>query len=652
MSKHHDDETPKTRRQVSPHLATVGLVAVLVLLAVFSIAAAVNNARAAAEATRSAEVSQWSEEAERQLALQEELADTLSMDADDEVWAEYDEAKTQFTHALERMGAVSGGDESTEVAEWLALHSEYVRAVDGMLLAGLEDGLAIDEYEEEFVDPAFEAIEEVVKEEAREHWLEATRTLEDLGTFQRGLLVATPVAFGVGLAMVAWFTVILTRSRRDTARQSEANRHQALHDALTGLPNRTLLKQRGADVLADDAEPAGLLLIDLDRFKEINDTLGHAYGDRVLQVVSDRLRRTLRAGDTVARLGGDEFAVLLPAVGDEHEALELAARVLAAIAAPIDVEGASLDVDASIGIALSGLHGDDVESLLQSADIAMYAAKARGLGVCVYDSGLNDHSPERLALLGDLRRAIDNGELLLHYQPKLSLSGGLEGVEALVRWQHPERGMVPPGAFVPLAERTPLIRALTRCVLDQALAQCARWRAEGRDLQVAVNVSARNLTDETFVDEVLALLARWDVPARFLDLEVTESAIMADPERARQTLQRLSEAGVVLSIDDFGAGYTSLGHLKDLPVQQLKIDRSFVADMISDRSDALIVKAVVELGHNLGLVTVAEGVEDQATWDALNALGCDVAQGYHMARPMPVVDLERWLDGRLAAVPV
>jgi EAL domain-containing protein (putative c-di-GMP-specific phosphodiesterase class I) len=311
----------------------------------------------------------------------------------------------------------------------------------------------------------------------------------------------------------------------------------------------------------------------------------------------------------------------------------------------VEADGVSLDVEASIGIAMAGEDGADVESLLRNADIAMYSAKDRSLGVCVYGSELDDHSPERLGLLGDLRRAMDAGELVLHWQPKVSLPGEeVRGVEALLRWHHPERGVIPPGVFVPAAERTPVIRPLTRYVLDAAVAQCARWRAAGRHLDVAVNVSARNLLDDRFVDDVLEVLARWDVPASSLELEVTESAIMADPARAQLILGRLADVGITLSIDDFGAGYTSLSHLKDLPVHQLKIDRSFVAHMTTDRSDALIIRSVVELGRNLGLTTVAEGVEDRATLDRLGELGCDVAQGYLVCRPLPADELERWFD--------
>jgi diguanylate cyclase (GGDEF)-like protein len=529
---------------------------------------------------------------------------------------------------------------------WTALHDRYAEGVNELVAMARRDPTAAEQFEESRVDLYFDTLEVKVTLEAREHWELADEALGDMERTQRLLLVLTPVVFGIGLLVVGWLTVVLSRSRRATIAQAEANRRQALHDALTGLPNRTLLRQR-ADAALDGAAPGSvaLMLIDLDRFKEINDTLGHAHGDVVLQAVAERLRGAVRGTDTVARLGGDEFAVLLPGVEGAQAAEELATRALAALVGGVEADGISLDVEASIGIAMAGDDGTDVEALLRNADIAMYSAKDRSLGVCVYGSELDDHSPERLGLLGDLRRAIDAGELVVHWQPKVSLPGGeVRGVEALLRWHHPQRGMIPPGVFIPAAERTPVIRPLTRYVLEAAVAQCARWRAAGRHLDVAVNVSARNLLDDRFVDDVLEVLARWEVPASSLELEVTESAIMADPARAQLILGRLAAVGVTLSIDDFGAGYTSLSHLKDLPVHQLKIDRSFVAQMTSDPRDALIVRSVVELGRNLGLTTIAEGVEDRDTFDRLADLGCDVAQGYLVCRPLPADRLEAWAD--------
>jgi diguanylate cyclase (GGDEF)-like protein len=433
--------------------------------------------------------------------------------------------------------------------------------------------------------------------------------------------------------------------RRALQREAE---HRALHDNLTGLPNRALLQDRLSQSLRTahrQGTTAGLLLIDLDRFKEINDTLGHHYGDQLLAQVGPRLAGELRKMDTVARLGGDEFAVLLPSVRDLPGATEVAQKLQAALSRPFQVEGVRLDVEASIGVVISGAHGDDASTLIQRADIAMYVAKQRNLGVSSYDREVDSNTPERLALLGDLRRALHNDELFLHYQPKVDLrTGRLCGAEALLRWQHPERGLIPPDAFIPLAENTGLIGPLTNHVLDLALARIGAWAEQGRPLPVAVNLSARNLLDDTLDRTVRELLTKHGVGADLLKLEVTESAIMTDPVRATGVLQRLAALGISISIDDFGAGYTSIRQLKDLPICELKIDRSFVTDVATDPSNAVIVRSVIDLGHNLGLSIVAEGVETQQGLDCLGSYGCDIVQGYIVSRPLPVETFETWRD--------
>jgi diguanylate cyclase (GGDEF)-like protein/PAS domain S-box-containing protein len=440
---------------------------------------------------------------------------------------------------------------------------------------------------------------------------------------------------------------------RDVSERKQLERaltRQAFTDQLTGLPNRALLHDRTQQALrlaGRQGLTAALLLLDLDRFKEVNDTLGHHHGDLLLQQVAARLLATLRDSDTVARLGGDEFAVLLPQIASVQEATAVADRLSAAIEAPFTVDGLILDVDASFGVAVYPDHATDASQLLQRADVAMYAAKATHVGYTIYDPSLDQHNPRRLGLLGQLRRALAAGELVVHYQPKAEVrSGRILGVEALVRWQHPEHGLLGPGEFIPLAETTGLIRPLTAYVLDAALRQCRAWRDAGRELSVAVNLSTRCLLDLALPDQITALLEDTAMDPDRLVLEITESAIMSDPTRALEILDRLHALGVQLAIDDFGTGYSSMAYLKSLPVDELKVDRSFVKHLRDNQSDAVIVRSTVDLGHNLGLRVVAEGVEDEATLKELAALGCDSVQGYYLAKPMPAAELGAWLATR------
>ena len=484
--------------------------------------------------------------------------------------------------------------------------------------------------------------------------------------FQRLLLGMSGLTLAVGLLLAvslrrrtnrayarAYARVVAEVDERK--RLAERLQHQAYHDPLTGLPNRTLLRERAIQAIetADrEATSAALALIDLDRFKEVNDTLGHHYGDQLLVLVGQRLAGALRTGDTVARLGGDEFAVVLPSIDTAEAARDAARQLQGAFAEPFRLEGLTLDVEASIGIARYPEHADTPEELLRHADIAMYSAKQNHTGCMLFDHAQDRHSPRRLALLGELRRAIENHQLVLHYQPKVDAHcGRVLGVEALVRWEHPERGLVPPSEFIPLAEQSGLIGPLTHYVLDVALSQCRQWWRAGPELSVAVNVSVRRLLDLDFPVEVAALLERYQVPGRLLVLEITESTIMADPTHALQVLARLDAMGVQLSIDDFGTGYSSMAYLKNLPVHELKVDRSFVSQMTTSRSDAVIVRSTVDLGRNLGLRVVAEGVEDRATWIELNALGCDAIQGYFVSRPVAAEDLAGWLARGLNAIP-
>ncbi len=420
---------------------------------------------------------------------------------------------------------------------------------------------------------------------------------------------------------------------------------QALTDTLTGLANRKMLAERTREALAQDSCVA-LLLFDLDRFKEVNDTLGHHVGDRLLEVVADRLTAVSRPADTVARLGGDEFAVLLPQT-DRATAELTARRLLAGICAPLELEGLLVDIGASVGVAVAPEDGTDLDVLLQHADVAMYLAKESGGGVESYDESRDRNTTGRLVMLGELRRAITGGELEVHYQPKAHLrTGAVDGIEALVRWRHPERGLVRPDDFIPLAESSGLIEALTAYVLDAALAQLSRWQQLGLTLQMSVNVSVRDLSGGLLAGQVASALARHRVPASCLQLEVTEGSLFAESHRAAATLRQLGVLGVSLSLDDFGTGYSSLTHLRRLPVQEIKIDRSFVMRMATDAADRAIVRSVVDLAGGLGMRVVAEGVEDQRTWAALVEMGCDSAQGWHLSRPQPAEPMTTWLLAR------
>jgi predicted signal transduction protein with EAL and GGDEF domain len=375
----------------------------------------------------------------------------------------------------------------------------------------------------------------------------------------------------------------------------------------------------------------------------VNDTLGHPIGDQLLCVVAMRLRNALRSTDLVARLGGDEFAVLLP--GDSNEgAQRVAAHLVKTLEEPITIEGQLVDVGASIGIVSYPLHGDDMNVLMRRADIAMYVAKRTNTGFSIYDEKHDHNSAERLSLMSELRQAVEHDQLMLHYQPKLDLStGSVKYVEALVRWEHPTRGFIPPDQFIPFAEQTGYIKAISQWVADKAIGQCAAWRAAGIDLAVSVNVSARDLIQSTLPDTFTALLKKHGVPPELVWIEITESAIMDDPNHAIETLDRLHALGIRLAVDDFGTGYSSLSYLKRMPVDELKIDKSFVMGMTQHKDDETIVRSTIDLAHNMGLKVVAEGVENEDVLARLRDLRCDLVQGYHLSRPLPPARLEAWL---------
>jgi len=434
--------------------------------------------------------------------------------------------------------------------------------------------------------------------------------------------------------------------RAQTTALEQRAMHDVTHDALTDLPNRVLFRDRLEQALhaaQHDSTHTAILMMDLDRFKEINDTLGHFNGDRLLKQVAARLQGIMQETATVARLGGDEFAILLPKILVGKEAEEVARKIGKALQAPFGLEGLKLDVQASIGIAVYPEHGSDADTLLQRADVAMYMAKQEKTGYIVYDPKHDKHSPHRLTLMGELRHAIESDELVLYYQPKAKIkTGEIAEVEALVRWQHPQHDLMPPDEFIPLAERTGLIKPLTIWVLNHALRQHSIWKEQGLDIGVAVNMSAHGLLDLELPDLIAGVLASHNAAPDRLVLEITETSIMVDQERALQILTRLADMGVRLSIDDFGTGYSSLAYLSKLPVCEIKIDKSFVMDMNENEKHAMIVRATIDLAHNLGLEVIAEGTCAKEIFAQLESLDCDAAQGHYISPPISAEEFEHW----------
>ena len=653
-------DVPARRRSAGVAVTSSALAVIVLMLTAVAIVSALVTRSSAIAADRSRVLVVDYADARFAVSQEESLERKYRVEPGPAVRALHLGAVRALDAAMRQVSLHGNAAEDVQAGEIVKRNAAYVVSVHALFDAtdAHDTALAL-QIDHQQVDPVSSGLQADVYGRAAAHNRAAAAAGQQLRRVETVALSATvgSFAFGLILCWVVWR--MRRRYERDALVQTVANAHQARHDSLTGLPNRLAFAEQLQAALGS-ALPAGrsvgVALLDLDRFKEINDTLGHRYGDLLLQQIGPRLREVLRPGDTIARLGGDEFVLLLTddqtAGGDaaahggpQDRFAEVTRRAMEALTRPFLVDGLSLAVEASAGVAVFPQDGTNVELLLQRADIAMYVAKSTHTVCESYDHRLDDHNPRKLALLSELRRAVTDDELVMYYQPSVDLLGSaVLGVEALVRWQHPVEGLLAPNEFIPLAEGSGFIHELTTHVLNLSLDQAARWAAAGTPLVVSVNISARCLLDSTLPETVRQALNRTAVPADLLMLEITESAIMADPIRAGAVIRRLHDLGVHLSIDDFGTGYTSMSYLRDLPVDELKIDRSFVMRMLRDTKDAVIVRTSIDLAQRLGLRAIAEGVEDDATWRALQALDCDAAQGYLFSRPLPAAELDTWLE--------
>jgi diguanylate cyclase (GGDEF)-like protein len=650
-----DDRRSRTKR---PGINLLQLVAsaclAIALLALTAVAtwSAFETSAAASTSTHAGRLADAYSAARFDIGAEESLERKYRLEPSPAIRQAHLAAKTDLDAALAIVSREGDATDRAIAADVTARNAIYLVTSDQMFAAvDRGDPTAASAIDLGGLDSVFNAMQTTVYAQA------AVQSRVDAAAAKRLLSIetvarwATSLAVGAGAILIVLFSRLRRQSTKAHRAQSKLNAHQATHDELTGLPNRGMfatLLDNALDHARETQGTVAVVLLDLDRFKDINDTLGHRYGDSLLQQIGPRISAVIRDVDVLARLGGDEFVLLFPstATGQSaiHAASDLTRRLLDELHEPFVVDDVSLAVEASAGIAVWPAHGDKGDVLLQHADIAMYLAKSRHEDIALYNSALDGHNPRKLTLLSQLRDAAGNGELVLYYQPLVDLaSGNVVGAESLVRWNHPDEGLLPPGDFVPLAEGSGFIHELTRFVLQAACEQAKVWETAGLPLVVSVNISARCLLDNGLPQSVAATLLATGLPPHLLKLELTETAIIADADRAGSIIGRLHTLGVGLSIDDFGTGYTSLSFLRDLPLQEIKIDRSFVANMLTHPKDAIIVRTGVELAQRLGLDSVAEGIEDAPTFDALAALGCTTAQGFHLGRPMPSDDFDRWL---------
>ena len=581
---------------------------------------------------------------DRSMSLYEISAQTDAF-MQDEVLRRFDSKGAEWWRAWQAMQAMGMNKQELEIAQHINTQAkernqEIIAAVD---LAVSKHGQGVTDYMNKIAIPGQQDLSESIDNLLRLQQEQAMRAAENAAnSYTRARLI---LLWLCSLTILIGMFVGVMVMRR-VMRQSRELEYKALFDDLTGLPNRALFFDRlgqAALIYEQEKKSFAVVLIDLDRFKEVNDLQGHHVGDLLLKHVARNLSVTMRRTDTVARMGGDEFVLLLPGVTLENVEI-IVKKLHTSLCQRVSLEGVMVEVASSMGIAVFPEHDQDISRLLLKADIAMYAAKRANVGCRIYSPEIETIAARNVEMQNELRYAIDHGQLILHYQPKIShKTASIMGVEALVRWQHPQHGMIPPDDFIPLAEASGLIQPLAMWVLQAALQQSVKWHAAGFKFTVSINLSTRNLLDGDLPNRVAKLLTNYKVKPEWIVFEITESAVMAEPDLALETLIKLNKIGIQLSLDDFGTGYSSLAYLKKLPVSEIKIDKSFIKDMELDSSDTVIVRSTIALGHNLGMKVVAEGVENSEIWDLLSTLGCDVSQGYYMSRPLTAEALGEWM---------
>jgi diguanylate cyclase len=622
---------------------TAALGGVLFALGAFTTWGNIQTTRATATQSAALRLDTWFTEARNAVSLEEMHARQYQLEPSVAARARYIRAAAAVEEALHPVKRFGPGQARVDAERLLASQAIYRGAADQLIEMVTDRDPAALQFDRLEVTPAYYTLQTEIDRVSRAYHSQAERQVADLRALQVRMLIGTVLGFAAGLTLVGVIWRVVLGYQRRLLEHADASQHLALHDPLTSLPNRTLFRERldaALTALADSPDrQLAVMIIDLNGFKGVNDTLGHQSGDELLVEASRRLRDVLREGDTVARLGGDEFAVLLPTIPDLNTPREIAERLCGTLRRNFTLRAGKAAVSGSVGVVIG--NGDtEAQELLRHADAAMYRAKTSGRGVAHYDPQSDIERPDRMALFADLRTVLDTGDpegqLALHYQPQVRISDAtVTAAEALVRWQHPERGLLMPGTFLPIAETGGLEIPLTYHLLGMAVREAVGWWTAGRAMVVAVNVSPQCLLDGEFDARVRATLAEHGLPASLLRLELTESTVMEDPDRALAVLGRVTADGVQVSVDDYGSGFSSLTQLKRLTADELKIDRSFIRDLAVDPEDAVLVHSAIELAHNLDLSVTAEGVEDLEALAMLRALGCDHAQGFALARPVP-----------------